>query len=302
MKQLADRLLMIRPKYFGSNSETKGSNTFQATIGDGESDKVSEKAVSEFDKYVSLLQDNDVGVDVFEQPSDNLSPDIVFPNNWFSIHPEGFLIFYPMESKTRRTERLQTVKDFLIRSYPDHEVIDMSWFENENKFLEGTGSMVMDRKNKRIFCAISSRSAPDLLTRVGEILKYEVIPFETQENGIPIYHTNVLMAIGSDLAVFCPDCVKGKKAAKQLESLLLEGRHNVIKIDSEQLNSFCGNVLEIKNHKGKKGVLMSQKAMKAFSDEQIDVMKKDKFLVAAHIPTIEKYGGGSARCMVSELL
>ncbi len=292
---------MIRPKFFGSNSETLSSNTFQKEIEDSQAVAISENAVKEFDSFVTALESQGVLVDTFEQPSDNTSPDIVFPNNWFSVHPEGFLIFYPMESKTRRTERLETVKDYLMRIYPEHEVVDMAWFEDENKYLEGTGSMVFDRKNKRIFCALSSRSSQDLLTRVGEILKYEVVPFETEENGTPIYHTNVLMSVGSDLAVFCPDCLKDKKLKKKVESMLNEGRSHVIKINADQLNSFCGNILEVKNQKGKKGVLLSRSAKNAFSEAQLEEMDHEKFLVEASIPTIEKYGGGSARCMVSEL-
>lgn len=293
---------MIRPKFFGSNPETMISNSFQSEHLEKDSEEVSQSALDEFDVFVNSLRAWEVDVEVFDQPADNTSPDIVFPNNWFSIHPEGYLIFYPLESKVRRTERLEKVKDFLIAFYEGYEVVDMSWFEEENQFLEGTGSMVFDRKNKRIFCGLSSRSSSDLLRRVGEILKYEIIPFETRDHlGSPIYHTNVLMSVGSDLAIFCPDCVKVKKKSKEILEMLSEGRKSVISIDEQQMGSFCGNVLEIKNHKEKRGVLMSSRAMRSFSEEQIHEIEHHRIIIHSDLDTIEKYGGGSARCMVSEL-
>jgi hypothetical protein len=302
MRWISNGLLMIRPKKFGSNPETLSSNTFQQSAGEKLEEKIINMALLEFNNMVDLLKDNDIPLEVFDQPIDNISPDIVFPNNWFSVHPEGYIFYYPMESKLRRSERLEVIQDHLSRTYPGFELIDMTWFETEEKFLEGTGSMVFDRRNQRIYCGLSSRSSYDLLKRVAEILNYEAIAFETEfKSGNPIYHTNVFLSQGSDFVVCCFEVIKNPKVRKRILQMLKSDGKNIITISLSQLEAFCGNILEVRSQSGKKAIIMSNSAENAFSRDQLSIITDGRALISSDLECIEKYGGGSARCMVSEL-
>ncbi len=293
---------MIRPRYFGANPETSGSNEFQLTDAQGKEDEISQKAIKEFDSMVDLLRANEIAVELFDQPIDNQSPDIVFPNNWFTVHPESYYFIYPMESRLRRTERIDSVLSFLEREYENKELIDLSWFESEHQYLEGTGSMVFDKLGKTVYCGLSSRSSAELAKRVSEILGYELELIDTKgPGGLPIYHTNVFLSISNGLAILCSECIPSKKTKARIKSRLKDSGRKVIDISLDQTAALCGNVLELKSEKSKKFLVLSSTSQGAFSEDQLDSLSEKHSLIVPEIPTIEKFGGGGVRCMLAEL-
>lgn len=303
--QTSANILMIRPANFGFNEETAANNFYQQKDG-RTADEIRELARNEFDGFVSLLRDQRVHVEIVEDTATPVKTDAVFPNNWFSTHADGKLILYPMYSPNRRLERRKDLVEMLIqKGYRISEILDLSFFENDEQYLEGTGSMVMDHDNKKIFACYSERTHPYPLKYVSELLGYEVIGFHSiQEiDGVksPIYHTNVMMHVGRDLAVVCLDSIPKASEKQKVQKTLTSAGKKVIPITAKQKFAFAGNMLEVSNDGGEKFTVMSQTALDSLNIGQIQLIEKYTTIISPSIPTIEKLGGGSARCMMAEI-
>lgn len=305
MKQSSSVILMIRPANFGFNTETATSNFYQKE--DIRSpEEIQNLALQEFDRFVSLLWDQGVEVLVIEDTPLPRKTDAIFPNNWLSTHLDGKVILYPMASPNRRLERRKEVIEFLMnKGFCISEIIDLSFFEEHGQFLEGTGSMVVDHQSRVIYACFSERTHPVPLAYVGKLLGYQVLGFSAMQevggNLSPIYHTNVMMHIGTDVAVVCLEgIVKSSERQKVQESLIKSGK-KVIPITSRQKFQFAGNMLEVSNKGGEKFTVMSQAAYDSLNVGQIQQIEKYTTIISPSIPTIEKLGGGSVRCMMAEV-
>ncbi len=301
--QLANAVLMIRPVRFMSNPQTLESNAFQVEP-DATPAEQQQLALSEFDGLVSALEGAGVRTFVFPDTHEPHTPDAVFPNNWVSFHADGRVVLYPMEAPNRRGERRLDVIECLDREHGFHvsEVIDLSWHERDGNFLEGTGSMVLDRVNRIAYACLSSRTQLDALGDFAQRLDYEVIAFEAVDRaGQPIYHTNVLMMVGEKLAVLCAEAIPdGAQRAAVLDSLERTG-HRLLVLSYAQLESFAGNMLELKGRDGRRVVAMSRQAYDALNEEQRDLLRANGDVVTAAIDNIELSAGGSVRCMLAEI-
>jgi len=291
---------MIRPVNFGFNEETSASNAFQNRNAD--KNGVNERAQREFDGMVNTLRENGVDVTVIEDTPEPYTPDSVFPNNWVSFHADGNIFLYPMQAENRRLERREDIIAQLEDCFKVGHIIDLSRFERENKFLEGTGSMVLDRQNKIAYACISPRTNREVLNLFCEQAGYTAVSFDaTDEHGKAIYHTNVLMCIGSKFAVICLDSIPNPHEKVVVTESLKSTQKEIVGISFVQMNHFAGNMLEVKNTKGETLIVMSQNAYNALFEEQKSILQKYGKLVYADINTIETNGGGSARCMMAEV-
>lgn len=305
MKQTTSTILMVRPANFGFNSQTAASNIYQNK--DERSDsEILETSRNEFDGFVAMLRDQGVNVLVREDTPVPVKPDAIFPNNWFSTYPDGKLILYPMWSDNRRLERRKDLLESLLADgFEVKEIIDLSFFEEDGQCLEGTGSMVMDHEAKLIFACYSDRTHPVPLDYVGKLLDYKVIGFHAvQELGgkqVPIYHTNVMMHIGTDLAVICLDSISKASEKQAVQNALTEAGKKVVPITAKQKFNFAGNMLEVSNDGMEKFTVMSQRAFESLNIGQIQLIEKFTTIISPSIPTIEELGGGSARCMMAEI-
>jgi hypothetical protein len=300
--QTTNSVLMIYPKQFGFNAQTAESNTFQNRP--KSEIEVQNAAIKEFDNMVETLKSEDISVYVCPSPEDKLTPDAIFPNNWISFHQDKVYL-YPMLAPNRREERqLETVKKVVEDQSGDKlikEVIDISPMENEGVYLEGTGSLVLDRENRVAFANISARTHKKAVEDFAQKTGYEVVTFHSKDlNDQEVYHTNVVMSVGDKFTVVCLSSMTQKdkqKVTKKLEELNKE----LIDISLEQMANFCGNIIELKSNDGQPKIIMSEAAFKAFEAQQIETLKKYGKIVTAPIPTIESVGGGSARCMIAEI-
>jgi hypothetical protein len=298
--QSTSHILMIRPVNFGFNEQTAGSNAFQ----DRNADKngVNEKALAEFDGMVNALCENGVDVIVVDDTPEPHTPDSIFPNNWVSFHNDGSIFLYPMQAENRRLERREDIINGLEDNFKVKHIIDLSRFEEEHKFLEGTGSMVLDRENEIAYACISPRTDPGVLALFCEQTDYKAISFDAvDESGMAIYHTNVLMCIGTGFAVICLDSIPDPYEKIMVKELLVSTHKEVIDISFEQMNRFAGNMLEVKSTGGETLIVMSQSAYDSLLEEQKTTLAKYGRLVYANINAIEANGGGSARCMMAEV-
>jgi len=304
--QLTDKVFMVSPDDFAYNLETAKSNTFQHQLEDA--DKVTELAVEQFNNTVNVLETE--GIEVIHVPSreDVETPDAVFPNNWFSTHMtengNNILVIYPMLTPDRRAEvRIDLLEEKLKdQSYDVDEVIDLSYFDEQNKFLEGTGSMVLDRRHHVTFASISPRTDIEVLDEFCRQLNYRSIVFHSyDQNGQLIYHTNVMMSIGDDFAVIAADNIKDDKERTMVLAELRALGKRIIKISPEQVNHMCGNILQLKTKDNNRIIVMSTTAYENFTAEQKTELEKSGKIVPVDIHTIEEVGGGSARCMLGEV-
>jgi hypothetical protein len=298
--QSTSHILMIRPVNFGFNEETAGSNAFQNrnAIKNG----INEKAQQEFDHMVNKLRQNGVEVTVVDDTEEPHTPDSIFPNNWVSFHADGNIFLYPMQAENRRLERREDIISRLEDEFAVKHIIDLSRFENEDKFLEGTGSMVLDRLNKIAYACISPRTDRDVLNLFCGQAGYQPVSFDAvDQHGKAIYHTNVLMCMGSNFAVICLDSIPNPHEKVMVKESLLSTQKEIIDISFEQMNQFAGNMLEVKNKNGETLIVMSQNAYKALDESQKATLQQFGKLIYADINTIENIGGGSARCMMAEV-
>lgn len=303
--QSADLLLMIRPASFRMNEETAVNNAYQKAAEKGV-DTV-QRAQAEFDGLVDALRENGIAVCIQEDDPDADTPDALFPNNWVSFHRDGRVGLYPMFAANRRRERRE---ELLIRLSTDwdrelSEIVDFTEFEAHNVFLEGTGSLILDRTHNFAYAAIGPRTDQDAAHHFCQAFGYELIPFTASQTAgdtsDPIYHTNVMLAIGTEWAVVCDEIIPDEKERHSVLDALSASGRTVLRITSDQVNGFAGNVLEVRNDSGECFVAMSSAAHSAFSPEQRETLSGLARLIHAPIPTIEQLGGGSVRCMLAEV-
>ena len=294
--------MLIRPRNFSSNEETLESNEFQN--GFTESTNLSHiraRVDTEFINMVDRLSDHEIDHIVFDDIEDLGSPDAIFPNNWITFHDDGVVVLYPMMSSKRRNERrMDIIEKLSLIGFDLTKTIDLSHLENNGHYLEGTGSMILDRLNKKAYACISSRTTKEALGAFSDMMSYEIIEFSSSTK-IPIYHTNVMMSLGEDTALICFDVIKEKAISKKLKSELIDSGRTVIDISIEQMKNFLGNVLEVRSKNNEKYLLMSETAEDSLTVEQKKLIQNRVNLLSFHIPTIEKYGGGSVRCMLAEI-
>ncbi len=296
--QAPNSLIMIRPWKFCSNPETASDNAFQKTSSES-IENISFKAKEEFNNAVQILQLNGINVHVFDDFGEKDTPDSVFPNNWFSTHPGGHIAIYPMYSQSRRRERRTDVIEMLKSEYRVQDVIDFSGLENDELYLEGTGAMVLDHINRIAYTAKSNRSNEIILERFCSIFQYEPIAFNTKdENGNSIYHTNVMMGLGTNYVLICLDMIVEDKRRIEIIDRLKESGREIIDLSFEQINNFAGNNLELTNNKGESILAISKRAYDSLDTKQIEIIQKYSKILSLEIPTIE-LAGGSVRCMMA---
>ena len=305
MEQTTNTILMIRPVNFRMNEQTAVNNYFQEDL-DLKNTEINSKAQIEFDNFVQKLRD--AGVDVIVIQDDKLldTPDSIFPNNWVSFHSNGDVVVYPMFAENRRKERRDEVfikleeEGFCIKN-----IIDYTSAEHEGVFLEGTGSLILDRVNKKAYCALSPRADEDLLIEFCEDFEYTPVIFTAyqtfEKERLPIYHTNVLMCLGQDFAVICLESIDDKKERKNVVDHLKSDCKEIITITEEQVTNFAGNMLELKSKNDERLLVMSQSAYDSLNMEQINKLENYCMIITSSLVTIETCGGGSARCMMAEV-
>lgn len=287
---------MIEPTEFYTNPQTLETNAYQAERDDRSREAISAAAIREFRDYRDALVQ--AGVMVTTVQGHRGSPDMVFPN-WASVYDDGRMVLYPMLSENRQKERRPDIIEMLKKSYPD--VTDWSGYEHAGKFLESTASIVSDHVNRVAYAALSKRTHPELVKKWAAFMDYEVIVFETESHaGIPVYHTDYLMYVGTSMAALCAECILPEY--RETVRARLNATHEVMEISMEQLRLNCGNALEVVGAGGERLLTLSESARAALEPAQLETIGKHfKGIVSSSIPTLEKYGGGSARCMLMEL-
>ncbi len=290
---------MVRPSLFGYNEETGDTNFF--------SNKVSQKGVSdaalaEFDNMVGLLRSNDVEVIVIQDTPESWTPDSIFPNNWFTSHISGELILYPMYAANRRAERKADVLKLLLRKMNHPKLIDLTPWEEKGEFLEGTGSMVFDRDKNIAYACRSKRTSDTVIKDFCSKMGFEAIVFDAfDEDKNPVYHTNVMMSVGMQVAVVCLDAIREQSDRDKISSKLIESGKIIIDISHQQMKSFAGNMLEIKSRSRIPIMVMSESARNSLTADQERIISTYNKIVSVNLNTIETHGGGSARCMIAEI-
>lgn len=301
--QLASAVLMIKPVRFQSNPLTAASNRFQGR-NTSSPEQQQLDSVAEFDGLCSVLEANGVKVVQFDDTLEPHTPDSIFPNNWVSFHADGRVVLYPMEAPNRRTERRHDLVEKLVSDYgfQVREIVDLSHHERDGHFLEGTGSLVLDRVNHIAYASLSSRTHLDALGEFAQRMDYEVVAFAAVDKaGEAIYHTNVLLNVGEKLAVICAESIAdAQQRAAVLESLRSTG-HEVILLGFDQLESFAGNMLELRSSSGERLIAMSEQARNSLDESQLGKIAAAATIISAPIDRIESSSGGSVRCMLAEI-
>ncbi len=294
---------MIRPVRFESNPMTAASNRFQGKSG-ATPDEQNTVAQAEFDALVAVLRDAGIEVIVVDDNLEPHTPDSVFPNNWVSFHSDGRVVLYPLEAENRRTERRSDIVEQLDSEFGFlvSEVVDLTAHESAGHFLEGTGSMVLDRANHVAYACLSSRTQLDPLGDFAQRMDYDVISFDAADrDGVPIYHTNVVMNIGEEVAVICDAAIARPEQRAAVMQRLADTGHEVISLNYDQLDAFAGNMLELRSKEGERLIAMSQQAYDSLDDDQIRRLRQNGRIVTAAINNIEAAAGGSVRCMLAEI-
>ena len=304
MDQATNSILMIRPINFGYNEETAGDNHYQNK--DSIIKNTNGTAQREFDNMVKNLKQNGISVHVFQDDENNYTPDSIFPNNWVSFHENGDVGLFPMYAKNRRLERRPEVLEFLeSEGFTISNIVDYSCAESENKFLEGTGSMILDRENRIAYCSISNRSNEDLFIEFCEDFEFNPVIFNSFQSlgdkRLPIYHTNVMMCVATDYVIICLDSIDDKKQRKNISNFIIESGKKLIEISEKQVESFAGNMLELINENGESILVMSKSAEDSLDESQRNTITKHSRIISCDINTIEVCGGGSTRCMMAEI-
>ncbi len=299
---ITDTILMVRPANFGYNTETATNNSFQDSEGAKEVEKIKAAALSEFDQMVVQLRAKGIDVLVMDDGDIPAKPDAIFPNNWFSCHTTGEIISYPMFAENRRIERIPDYMQKLIDAYGFSHRIYLEAYENQSKYLEGTGSMIIDRVHKICYACLSPRTDEEVLDDLCERMSYEKICFDAVDRqGEAIYHTNVMMALGENLAVISLDTIKDIEQKEKVLRALQKTHKKIVDISLEQVEQFAGNMLQVKNKARKPFLVMSQSAFDSLNNEQLESIHQSTETMVIDIPTIERYGGGSVRCMMAEI-
>ena len=290
---------MIRPVSFGYNAETAVNNAFQVQSNEA---NVQQKARQEFDDFVTILQNNGVDVTVVEDTALPHTPDSIFPNNWVSFHHDGTLLLYPMYAVNRRAERKEHVLESISNKFIIKKKIDLSSYEEQNIFLEGTGSMVLDRDNRIAYACISPRTDKEVLADFCRQMNYIPVAFAaTDGNGQAIYHTNVLMCVADRYVVICLESIADPEQHKLVSEAIINSNKKIIPITLHQVNHFAGNMLQVENKNAEKLLIMSSQAYEALTTEQLIELNRYNRIIHSPLTTIETNGGGSARCMMAEV-
>ncbi|MEM9389639.1 MAG: arginine deiminase-related protein [Bacteroidota bacterium] len=305
--QTTDTIMMVRPVHFRYNEQTASNNYFQEEDKQHSQDQIQAQAKNEFDNFVSKLRSYGINVIVVEDNAESDTPDSVFPNNWVSFHHDGRVGLYPMFAPNRRVERRQDILDKLQSKYGFHisRVADFSDYESKDVFLEGTGSMILDRPNRIAYAALSLRTNKEVLEDFCRQFGYSPVIFVANQtaNGkrLPIYHTNVMMCVAERFAVICMDAIDDSTERKSVVNTLERTGKKIIDISEEQQNNFAGNMLQVQSKDDKSYLVMSGAAHKSLRKDQIDVIEKYCSIISSPLDTIEQLGGGSARCMMAEV-
>ncbi|WP_242133299.1 citrulline utilization hydrolase CtlX [Aestuariivivens marinum] len=306
MEQTTNTILMIRPINYRMNEQTAINNYYQKVLDKILPETVNVRAQQEFDAFVEKLRQIGVNVIVVSDTNEYDTPDSIFPNNWVSFHENGDVGLYPMFAENRRLERREDIlltleeQGFIIKN-----IIDYTSAEEEGVFLEGTGSIVLDRVSRKAYCALSSRADEDLFIEFCEDFEFTPVIFTAYQwvnnKRLPIYHTNVMMCIGESFAVICLNSIDDKKERKNILKHLKEDGKDIIDISEEQVNHFAGNMLQVRGKNDSRYLIMSQAAYNALTNEQVQKLEKHTNLLSSSLDTIEACGGGSARCMMAEV-
>lgn len=296
--QAPHSVLMIRPVAFGFNDETASSNSFQQNPDD--SFGTQNKAVEEFDRMVDLLRSHEIDVRVFDDSKTPIKPDVLFPNNWISFHADGKVILYPMLAENRRAERRMDIIEVLKSDFRITETIDLSGHEISDTFLEGTGSLVFDYVNRIAYACRSPRTDEQLVEKICALLRYKPIIFNAvDQRGQPVYHTNVMMCVGSKFVVICLDSILSESDQDLILDSFEQTGHKVVAISYDQMSAFAGNMIEVRCINNEPIVLLSSRAFNSLLPGQVDAISRHVDMIPIPIDTIEKIGGGSVRCMVA---
>lgn len=301
--QTTDTVLMVEPIAFGFNAQTAENNYFQVQ---DESQNTQVKALEEFQNFVAKLRKAGVRVLVVKDTLDPHTPDSIFPNNWVSFGEDGEVVLYPMFAPNRRVERRQDILDFVkTEGFEISKVTDWSRFENENRFLEGTGSMIFDHSNKLAYGSVSLRLDEKLFINFCESIGYSPVVFHSFQTAgnerLPIYHTNVMMCVADQYVVICLDCIDDEQERKNVVETIQNSGKEIIEISEGQMQQFAGNMLQVRNTEGTPFLVMSAAAKNSLNEEQIQKIENYNAIISSDLTTIETNGGGSARCMLAEV-
>lgn len=298
---LASSILMIRPAAFGYNTETAANNFFQQTH-TLPATELKQRALAEFDAMAELLRRNGIDITIIEDTAIPPKPSAVFPNNWLSTSPTGIVTVFPLFAPSRRPEKREDILKLLAERFVVKDLQDWSEFETEGHFLEGTGSMVMDHDHKMIYACVSERTSLALLEKYAATNGYQAIVFlATDEKERPVYHTNVVMALGEAFCVLCEEAIEEEWELIAVRQLLESTGHIIIAITRQQMRQFAGNLLQLQNNKGEKFIVLSQRAFDSLRKEQKQMLEAFGSLLPVAVPTIEAAEGGSVRCMIAEI-
>ncbi|MDC6404884.1 MULTISPECIES: citrulline utilization hydrolase CtlX [Maribacter] len=305
MMQITNTILMIRPVNFRMNEQTAVNNYFMEDL-DEKNNQINQKAQDEFDAFVSTLRSAGVNVIVVDDTIDPDTPDSIFPNNWISFHENGTVGVYPMFAENRRNERREDILEIMEQhGFLIDNIMDYTAAEAEGVFLEGTGSIILDRVNQKAYCALSERADEDLFIEFCEDFDCMPVIFTANQSvdgkRLPIYHTNVMMALGEDFAIICLDSIDDKKERKIVMDHLRNDGKEIIAISERQMHHFAGNMLEVLGKDGQRLLVMSSAAFASLDESQIEAIEKRCKIVHSPLDTIEACGGGSARCMMAEV-
>lgn len=297
--QNTSRVLMIRPLHFVYNAQTAVNNSFQVK---GDQENLSQKAVAEFDALVEVLQNQGIEVTVVDDSPDPHTPDAIFPNNWISFHESGIYCLYPMFASNRRLERKAEVLDIIKNKFKYHRLFDFTGFESENRFLEGTGSMVLDRDQRLAYACLSPRTDLLVMEDFCKKLNYQPVVFHaTDADGSAIYHTNVMMCVADRYVVICLESIQDPVEKGVVRDNIEASGKEIVAISLEQMNHFAGNMLQLENKLKEKILVMSTSAWQALDKDQKEKLGQFNRIVHASLQNIESNGGGSARCMIAEM-
>jgi len=294
---------MIKPARFQSNPLTAASNRFQGK-NTSSPEQQQLDSVAEFDGLRCVLEENGVKVVQFDDTLEPHTPDSIFPNNWVSFHADGTVVLYPMEAPNRRTERRQDLIEQLVTDYQYQvrQIVDLSHRENEGHYLEGTGSLVLDRVNHIAYACLSSRTHLDALGEFAQRMDYTIVAFAAvDKEGDAIYHTNVLMNVGEKLAVVCAESIADEEQREAVLKSLRSTGHEIILLSFAQLEAFAGNMLELRSSSGERLIAMSEQALNSLDDSQREAIEDNATIISASIENIESSSGGSVRCMLAEI-
>jgi hypothetical protein len=294
---------MIRPASFGYNEETATNNVYQQKPDNTDNATIQQQALIEFDAFANKLTEAGVNVIRVSDTPEPPKPDALFPNNWISFHEDGTVVFYPMYAANRRIERRNDIIEVIEQqsSFRLNQIIDLTHYEEQNKFLEGTGSLVLDRVNQIAYASVSEKTAPELVKEFARQLNYKPVIFNAVANGVPVYHTNVVLSVCDRFVVICLDYISSETEKEELLKTFTSTQKEVLTISAIQVSSFARNMLELNSKKGENLLAMSTTAYNSLDKEQLSFLNKYCKIIHSPLNTIEKHGGGSARCMLAEI-